>query len=264
MIIDIHTHAFPDTIVEKAMRTLLSETDDVTPYLDGRVASLLASMDRAGIAASVLCSIATKPEQFGPILNWSRAISSDRIIPFPSVHPNDPDALLHLTEIRDAGFKGVKLHPYYQNFYMNEARLMPLYERIAELDLILVMHTGFDVAFPRDQVRGDPEKIMGVMTRVPTLKMIATHLGAWQDWDNVIRHMLGRPVLMEPSYSLDGMPREQARRILTEHPAEYLLFGTDSPWKDQSETLRLVREMELPPEREAAILGGNAKRLLEL
>jgi uncharacterized protein len=91
---------------------------------------------------------------------------------------------------------------------------------------------------------------------------MATHLGAWADWDNVIRHMLGRPVLMELSYALDCMPREQARRILTEHPAEYLFFGTDSPWKDQAETLRLVRAMQLDPAREAAILGGNARRLL--
>jgi predicted TIM-barrel fold metal-dependent hydrolase len=262
MIVDIHTHAFPDAIVAKAMRTLLAETVDVTAHLDGRVASLLDSMDRAGIAASVLCSIATRPEQFGPILKWSREIASDRIIPFPSVHPNDSAAAAHLDEIRDAGFKGVKLHPYYQDFYLNEDRLLPLFERIAELDLILVMHTGFDVAFPRDQVRADPGKIMGILARVPTLRMVTTHLGAWQDWNNVVRHMLGRPVCIELSYSLDCMPREQARRILTEHPADRLFFGSDSPWKDQSETLRLVRSMGLGAEREAAILGGNARRLL--
>jgi predicted TIM-barrel fold metal-dependent hydrolase len=78
------------------------------------VAGLLASMDRSGIEQSVVCSIATRQEQFTPILEWSKAIRSERIIPFPSLHPDDPELLEHLQLIRDEGFKGVKMHPYYQ------------------------------------------------------------------------------------------------------------------------------------------------------
>jgi uncharacterized protein len=263
-IIDFHTHAFPDALAEKAMAVLLAETDAVTAHCDGRVASLLASMDRAGIAVAVLCSIATRPEQFGPILRWSREIASARIVPFPSVHPDDPAALDRLAVVRDAGFRGVKMHPYYQDFFLDEARLAPLFERMAALDLVCVMHTGFDVAFPREPLRCDPARIMTVVRRIPDLKLMTTHLGAWSDWDNVVRHMLGHPVRMELSYALNCMPHDLARRILTEHPADCLFFGTDSPWTDQADTLRRVRAMQLDPEREAALLGGNARRLLGL
>ncbi len=112
--IDIHTHAFPDLIAKVAIPALERE-GGIKAYLDGTVAGLLASMDRSGIEQSVLCSIATRPEQFTPILEWSKEIRSERIVPFPSLHPDDPLLLEHLQEVHDEGFKGVKMHPYYQS-----------------------------------------------------------------------------------------------------------------------------------------------------
>ncbi|WP_319587186.1 hypothetical protein [uncultured Desulfobulbus sp.] len=111
--IDIHTHAFPDPIAKVAIPSLEKE-GGIKAYLDGTVAGLLASMDRAGIEQSVLCSIATRPEQFAPILEWSKEIRSERIVPFPSLHPNDPLLLEHLQTVHDEGFKGIKMHSYYQ------------------------------------------------------------------------------------------------------------------------------------------------------
>ena len=108
-IIDIHTHAFPDHIAERALPHLM-ERSQLPTYTEGTIASLLASMDRAGIRSSVVASIATKPSQFASILKWSQEIASDRIIPFPSIHPEDPKGLEHISEIASAGFKGIKLH----------------------------------------------------------------------------------------------------------------------------------------------------------
>ena len=84
MIIDFHTHAFPDALAHRAVAQLLSEAGEVRSFLDGKVSSLIASMDANGIEASVLCSIATKPSQFEPIFRWSQQIASDRIIPLAS------------------------------------------------------------------------------------------------------------------------------------------------------------------------------------
>ena len=112
--IDIHTHAFPDHIAPKAIPTLEKE-GGIKAYLNGTVAALLDSMDRAGVEQSVLCSIATRPEHFDPILEWSKAIRSERIEPFPSLHPEDPQLLEHLQLIHDEGFKGGKMHSYYQH-----------------------------------------------------------------------------------------------------------------------------------------------------
>jgi hypothetical protein len=94
--------------------------------------------------------------------------------------------------------------------------------------------------------------------------MIAAHLGAWQDWDEVERHLLGRDVYFDISCSFDFMDAPQAERILRGHRPDRLLFGSDSPWIDQAKTLAQLRAFQLTPEREARLLGQNAAALLRL
>lgn len=263
-IIDFHTHAFPDEIADKAMKILLEEGQkkhDVRAYLDGKISSLLDSMDRNNIEKSIICSIATKPSQFEPILKWSEKIRTDRIIPFPSLHPDDPRAPEHIAQIRGSGFKGVKFHPYYQNFLLDEERLFPLYEKLSEAGVIVLMHTGFDLAFERKKI-ADPERILRVLERFPDLNLVTTHLGAWEDWDDVEQMMVGKRIYMEISYALEILEKEKARRIIMNHPREYVLFGTDSPWTDQGGTLSLLQGLELGEEIESLIVRDNAFNLL--
>jgi predicted TIM-barrel fold metal-dependent hydrolase len=259
-IIDFHAHAFPDALAVRAI-SQLEHGGGVKAFLDGRVSSLLASMDGAGIGTSVICSIATKPEQFEPILKWSKQIASPRIVPLPSIHPRDPDPVGQARRVAEAGLAGIKLHPYYQEFNMDDDALFPLYHALDELGLLLVCHTGFDFAFPRDR-KADPVRIRRVVERVPTLKLITSHMGAWDDWDEVEKHLIGRPITMDISLSLDLLGQKRARAMILAHPAERVLFGTDSPWGSQPETLQALRALELGEEREQAILGKNGRVLL--
>jgi predicted TIM-barrel fold metal-dependent hydrolase len=263
-IIDFHTHAFPDALAGRAVQVLLEEGRkkyDVTAYLDGKVSSLLSSMDRSGVEKSVICSIATKPSQFDPILTWSRQVMSDRIIPFPSLHPEAGDAEDQVRRIRAEGFRGVKFHPYYQDFNIDEERLFPIYRQLEREGLIVVMHTGFDLAFERVR-KADPVRIINVLDRFPGLKLVTTHLGSWEDWEEVERHMVGKKIYMEVSYSLDCMDRETARKIILNHPKDHVLFGSDSPWADQVQAISLLRGLELGEEMETLILRDNALKLL--
>ncbi len=257
----MHVHAFPDAIAAHAIRTLEAETDDVKACHGGTVKDLLASMDAAGIDHAVLCSIATRPGQFQSILDWSASLNQPRLTALPSVHPADPEAVARVHTIADRGFIGLKIHPYYQDFTLDDEELFPLYQAARERGLLVVCHTGFDIAFPRIR-RGDPVRIRRVHETFPGLLFIATHLGAWDDWDEVERHLIGHPIYMETSFSTNCMPPARARRLLTAHPAEYLLFGTDSPWTDQAQALRELRALDLPEDRLDAILWKNAHRLL--
>jgi len=259
-VIDIHTHAFPDHIALKAIPALEQE-GGIKAYLDGTVAALLDSMDRSGIQQSVLCSIATKPEQFDPILQWSKTIRSERIEPFPSLHPKDPQLLEHLEMMHAEGFKGVKMHSYYQDYFLDDARLFPLYERMSQLGMILVIHAGYDIAFSRVR-RADPGRIVEVCRQFPDLKLIATHLGGWDEWSDVRDLLAGKPIYMEISFALDFLDQKRIREIMLAHPAEYLLFGTDSPWTDQATTLKLLTKLKLPNTLFEQIISGNARRLL--
>ena len=262
-IIDFHTHAFPDALAERAMAQLLSETDQVHAFLDGKLSSLLHSMDANGIEKSVLCSIATKPAQFEPIFRWSQEIRSDRIIPLASVHPQDPDAVEHIHQIAQAGLKGIKMHPYYQDFYLDDPKLYPLFEAIQEDGLLLTVHTGYDVAFdPID--RATPRQISHVAERFPAMKLITTHLGAWLQWDEVQRYILGKPIYMETSFSVEYLDADRVRRMLLGHPEDYILFGTDSPWTDQRETIASHKRLDLPENIQRKYFSENALHLLGL
>lgn len=260
-IIDFHTHAFPDTLATRAMKALLEEAPGIQAYLDGTLGSLLGSMDRAGIDSSVVCCIATKIEQFDPILDWCRQIRSDRVIPFPSVHPADPKRIERIDRIADEGFLGVKLHPFYQDFYAAQDSMAGYYHRVSDRGLLLVVHTGFDIAFPR-QRRADPRTMREIGEQFPKLKLVVTHLGAWQQWDEVRQHLLGRPVYMEISMAMEDLGPTISREMLLAHPAEYLLFGTDSPWTDQGATLAQLTALDLPVPRLSRMLYRNAHELL--
>ena len=259
--IDFHAHAFPDALAATTI-PFLEQKGAVRAALDGRVSSLLASMNAAGIAKSVVCSIATQPKQFRSILDWSRSIRSERIIPFPSFHPESPQALDEIAEIHREGFKGIKLHPYYQDFFLDEKRLLPIFARVADLGLILVMHTGFDIGFPRE-LRADPAKIASLMRQLPNLKFIATHLGSWQQWQEVHEELVGTSVYFDIAFSLEYLPKEMARKIILSHAPDRVLFGSDSPWAAQHNTIELLQSLELGQEREQQILGGNAEKLLQ-
>jgi predicted TIM-barrel fold metal-dependent hydrolase len=260
-LIDVHTHAYPPALAEKAVAGV--RRHGVVPVLDGTVEALLESMLRGGVEASVVCSIATRPGQFPTLLEWCRSIRSPRILPFPSVHPDDPEALDQLERIQGEGFRGVKLHPYYQGFDLDEPRLFALYERLEALGLVLLMHTGYDLAFARID-RAGPSRVLSVSERFPGLKIITTHFGGWNDWERVEELLLGRRLYMDVSHSQQQIGDERARRFLLTHPSEYLLFGSDAPWADPAGTEAWVRRLLPDRLRLQALLRENAARLLGL
>jgi predicted TIM-barrel fold metal-dependent hydrolase len=262
-IIDFHAHAFPDALAARAMKKLLEEAPDVKAYLDGTLGDLLESMDRSGIGKSVVCCIATRPEQFESIFEWCKEVRSERLILFPSIHPKDPECIERIGHVKAAGFKGIKLHPYYQDFCADDERLYEMYGKLCEEDLMVVMHTGYDIAFPRIR-RADPGRLVKVKGAFPELKLITTHLGAWEQWEEAREVLIGKEIYMEISFAFDYLTAETAREMIMEHPEEYVLFGTDSPWTDQEKTLLQLKKLGLPEKKLARILSGNAESLLGL
>jgi uncharacterized protein len=262
-IIDFHAHAFPDELAPRAMKKLMSEAPGVNAFLDGTINSLTESMKRNSISKSVICCIATTPEQFTPIFNWCKKVQTNNMIMFPSIHPADTNWKERIGLIKDAGFKGIKMHPYYQDYFLDEDRMLPIYEELERNDLMVTAHTGYDIAFAKDE-RADCRRILKVTEMFPKLKFVATHLGAWQQWEDVAQMLAGKHIYTELSWSLEYLAPEQARQIILTHPADCVLFGTDSPWTDQAKTLSLFKNLALPKELERKILLDNAMALLGL
>lgn len=260
--IDFHTHAFPDQLAAATIPALAAK-GSVKPVLDGTINSLKISMADNNIQASVICCIATRPEQFSAILGWCRKIRTDQIIPFPSVHPASSNSVAEIHEIKDHGFKGIKLHPYYQDFFINEKKLDPFFAKLEEEEMIIVMHSGYDIGFPQER-RADPKMIRELSERFPALRIVAAHLGSWQQWDEVIQYLCGSRVWLDTSFSLQYLERKKASDLIKAHGADKVLFGSDSPWADQGDSRELIGKLELGSAEKEAIIGGNARRLLNL
>jgi predicted TIM-barrel fold metal-dependent hydrolase len=260
-IIDFHTHAFPDNLAEKAIKTI-EEKSGMKAFLNGTISSLLSSMDKNNIAKSVICSIATKPQQFESILQWSKKIRSERIIPFLSIHPEDKQFKEHIEIIKKEGFKGIKLHPYYQEFDLDEQRMFPIYEEIYKNQLILVSHTGYDFAFPYIK-RAGPEKIIKIKEKFSDLKLVISHLGGWKEWENVRKLLCGQKIYMEISFSLQFIDKKLASDIINFYYEDFILFGSDSPWGDQGQTISLLKSLNLGGKKEKLIFNKNALNLLQ-
>ncbi len=259
--IDFHAHSFPDSLAPRAISGIEGKAR-IKSVIDGTIASLVRSMDRAGIEKSVILSIATKPTQFDSILEWSRLIASPRIVPLLSVHPEDPHARQNIQRAAREGFIGMKLHPFYQGFALDAESVFPIYEALEENGLLCVCHTGFDHAWSYTRM-ADPPRIVNVMKRFPRLKFVATHLGAWRDWDSAAELLPAAGVFIDIAYSLEFLPPEKARKLIMSFPADRILFGSDSPWGDQAAALTLLSRLGLDEALERAIRGGNAACLLE-
>ncbi|NLG83796.1 MAG: amidohydrolase family protein [Firmicutes bacterium] len=268
MIIDFHTHCFPDEIAVYAVPKLAGMAPEgIRAFLDGRLTSLLASMEKAGIAVCVVQHIATKPKQEKTINTWAAKIQTElgpgKIYSFRTIHPETPDWRGEIKRLLDLGLKGVKFHPDYQNFFVDEKRLFPLYEELCREKLPVLFHSGVDIGLP-EPCHCEPARLRKVIETFPEGKWIAAHMGGWQRWDEVERYLLGLRIYMDTSYCLPHIGKERMVRLIREHGAGRILFGSDSPWADQREAVEEIVGLALSPEEKEQILGKNAAVLLEL
>ena len=70
MIIDFHTHAFPEKIATRAIPELQKKIE-LQPQTDGTLRNLSEKMSAWGIDKSVICNIATNPRQQTNVNNFA-------------------------------------------------------------------------------------------------------------------------------------------------------------------------------------------------
>jgi len=258
-IIDIHTHAWPDAVAEKAVAALVTE-GMLTPFYDGTVSGLLTSMDTHGIAVSVIQPVATKPGQVASINNWAASIASDRIVPFGAMHPDFEDPAAEIARMAALGLRGFKMHPEHQSFAPDEPRLAAIYEAAVKHDLVVFFHAGADEV--HETVRGTPQSFATILDAFPDMKLALAHLGGYRVWNEVAEVLVGRNVYLDTAYTLGHLPDADFVEIVHAHGPERILFGTDGPWTDPAAEIAWLRRLPLREGVIDAVLGGNAERLL--
>lgn len=264
MVIDFHIHAFPDAVAEKAIPVLSKCSGGVLPAYDGKISSLKVSLQKSGADLGVVLNIATNPKQQKKVNDFAISlVGDDTLIPFGSVHPDSPDALDELERLKAAGVKGIKLHPDYQHFFVDEKRMFPIYEKIAELGLITVFHAGVDIGYP-EPVHCTPQRLLSVLDLFGDAPVVAAHFGGYLLWDSVLEELCGTKVYLDTAFSYGKIPPDYARKIISAHSADRILLGSDMPWSTAENEVRLIQSLDLPTEVAEKILCNNAKRLLHI
>lgn len=259
-IFDLHTHIFPDSLAPNALAHLTQLSGgQMHPSFDGTRQGLLRQMEQSGITAAINAPIATKASQVASI-NTMAAGQAWPLISFGSLHPDTPDKRTVLEGIRAAGLHGLKLHPEYQAFRLQDPRMAEAWAAGEELGLAILFHAGYDIAYP-PPCQCMPEDLAWLHQRYPGLKIIAAHFGGWRAWD-VLDPILGSGIHLELSLAQDDLAPETMLRLIRQHGADKVCFGTDTPWNDPAKALRQFLELELTPAEQQAILWDNAIRLL--
>lgn len=261
--IDFHTHFFPDQLAGRALNHLSHGSGGLMPVFDGTRAGLIERMHHDGIDRCVALMIATKPSQETSVNRFALESNHGPITCFGSVHPRSRHALDHLKQLKESGIIGIKFHPDYQGFDIDDPEAMKLYEKMSEMGFITVFHMGLDIGYDYPG-RSRPAALARALPVFQGAPVVAAHFGGYMLWEEVRESLVGKPVYFDTSYCHSRIPAPVARRLIREHGADRILFGSDAPWSSPELEVRMIQHMDLTESEQTAILDGNARKLLGL
>ena len=258
-IIDVHSHIYPEKIADKASHSI-ADFYRIDARTEGTSAVLLEEGRAAGIDVYVVNSVATNVRQVRRINEF--LLSEVRAHPefrgLIALHPDMDEGAIR-DEIEWGilnGFKGIKLHPDFQHFYLDEDRAKKIY-RAASGKLPILFHTG-DSRFNFSS----PGRMAKVAEEFPDLICIAAHFGGWSEWNQVgVYKGLGN-VYVDTSSTLAFISPDEAKRYIDYFGAEWFLFGVDFPMWNASEELERFMKVDISLEEREMILWKNASALI--
>ena len=263
MIIDFHTHIYPERVAAKILSAAKRKLNVEVPGTGGPE-DLRRRMSGSGIERSVVLPLAKGREDVSTLNRWVQMVSGDGLIAFGAIHPLMDGLEEELDRLDARGVKGVKIMPLLQEVYPDDPRCGRFYEALIKRNMILVTHAGRD-PLDREEVFGTPERFARTIESYPDLRLELAHLGGLGMWEEVQKHLLsaGRNVYFDTAYVSYYMSREELTDLIREIGTDRVLFGSDYPWEDPGRAAEIIRELDFSEQETEGLLWRNAARLLE-
>lgn len=268
-VIDAHVHLYPDNIAARVVSELARRFGN-PPSFDGTIEGCRRKNLADCIAASVNLPVATKPDSIDSTNRfWANHLPAKEagkpaaVVSLAAYHPLVKDKGRALEKIAADGFAGVKLHPEYQRFRLDDKCMDDAWAAMSELGLVAYLHAGGERVF-EPPYRSTPQDVVNLHKRFPNLKIVAAHLGGFAMWDDAERTIIGTDIHLDLSHTLFWVPQEQILRMIRKHGAERILFGSDSPWQDAGKVLEAFMELPLTSRERKLICHDNAADLLNI
>lgn len=258
MIVDVHCHAWPDRI---AQRALTGRSPQLPRRGDGTIGGLRSAMAASGVGQAVVLGIADEGRHVDGVNRFVARCKADGFLGFGTVHP-DLSVEDNMSSLRANGVRGVKLHTLFQGFALNDPRMYELYEAFgSEIAVIAHVGSGGDAAANR---RGTPAMIRDIVRTFPDLRLVCCHFGGYHQLDEAEAELLGLDLYLETSWppSLAEIAPSRVKEIISKHGSDRIVFGSDWPMADPAAEIAAIRALGLSDDAVEDILGRNFLRLL--
>ena len=257
---DVHCHVYPDAIARRAADSI-GEFYDIPMHMSGTLSELVTRGTAAGISRFVINSAAVTASRVYAINDYlitAAASDPQKLVGFGTMHPDFEEVGAELDRIQAAGLVGVKLHPDFQHFCLDDEKAVRMFREMAARGLPALIHTG-DKRYPYSE----PQRMAKVLDEIPDLRVICAHLGGWSVWSEAWRVLAGRPgVWVDTSSSLYAMKPEEAAEVIRRYGADRVFFGTDYPMWEPEEEIRRFLALPLTEEEQEKILHLNLEAFL--
>ena len=181
----------------------------------------------------------------------------NRLIGFACVSP-----LMYKTAVNeviraknDLGMKGIKLHPFANNYYSDSPIVFPVIEKAIELDLPLLFHSGSDEF-------SHPRNLANLAKLYPEAKIIMAHMGGNSYFEAIHVASVNKNIILDTAescnfygiinYAIDFVGEDR------------IVFGSDFPSTNMGPELSKIKDANITKIQKEKILGLNMKRTLKL
>ncbi len=192
------------------------------------------------------------------------SLDPERFVGFGTVHAErTPEE--NVENLRANGLRGVKVHPLFQGYPLDDPRLWDVFAAL-EGEFVCLFHVGPETR-GGENVLATPRMLADIARAFPRLTIVAAHLGGYHVHEEALEHVIGLPgVYLDTSWppSIAGMDPKEVRSAIQRHGPDRVLFATDWPMADPAAEIAAIEALGLSPADTEAILGGTLAGLLDL
>lgn len=259
-IIDAHAHIFPQKIAEKAT-TAIGDFYDIPMNNCGLPENLLEVGAEISVSKYLVCSTATVPQQAQAINNFiaEECEKHPEFFGFGTLHAEMDGLEEEAGRIAALGLRGIKLHPDFQKFDIDDPRAEKIYQAAKKHDFPVLIHMGDD-----RYDYSSPKRLAIMADKYPETRFIAAHFGGYRRWEEAGELLRKKNVWFDTSSSLPMISKEEALRLVDCYGADRLFWGTDFPMWSHKKELERFLALGLPEEINRMILSENAKKFFGL
>lgn len=257
---DAHTHIFPGKIALKATKSI-GDFYDINMECSATVENLIKNSNEINAKRMLVCSSAVTKEQVDAINSFIISACKDNssLLGFAALHPETENIEDILDFCMENGLRGIKLHPDFQKFYIDDPHAYPIYKSAAKRGIPILFHMG-DARYDFSS----PDRLKKVMHDIPDLKIMAAHFGGYMRWDSAIKLPKSENLYFDTSSSLYIIKKDMVYRFIEKFGDDKFLFGTDFPMWNAKEELNRFLSLKLGKSSEEKILHKNFETLFSL